>query len=640
MVHREVLKTGFCILVMVILALLNYSLNYRHDLYIAEVHFNTARYTYTYTGNHVTDSQYESSVLYHKDQGPTESSAENVKSLSSATENRTVPSSDIESFTPTESSAENVTKKSLSSATTDHKSPYSTQSTTALSPETSTGSIALNNNVRVIMIPKGTSDNSAARLKASSSDNSAAGLKASSSDNSAAGLKASSSDNSAAGLKASSSDNSAGLTYRSTTSQIPPHSTTLPPTNSLPRKTGYVLVMKIYEQQTMASGNLLQLQCWASSLNLNVVKPFMYTSNLMTPLNEAQHASMLKLDDVFDMGDWSEHAKQEGYSPLVDWDDFIKYAPRKVVYAEFKYTLLSTVKSIRASGRPFPHPPEGIQYKTGCKFNAIFEQNSRQFLSSKGFKIVRKVCFNFQNGDEMTLEQFNAHLLGIYASSDVTVIINKWRGLGESQRVLIREQTCTEKVPYREQVKPSQALIRNAEKYAMEYLNDDGYLAVIARFEMTAITRYSHSSESDPYGVIPFCTELTLGQWNTMKKDTGLNTTFLSIDIGKYGSDSFESHNYYGHLKDMVMFLTQVYDRKMGVQEWEKTFESVSHSMDSGYIAMLQKVIVTRAKCILFVGGGSFQRHTLHLYQQLHPDPAEQCVTVVRKCTSVYRPVE
>ena len=73
------------------------------------------------------------------------------------------------------------------------------------------------------------------------------------------------------------------------------------------------------------------------------------------------------------------------------------------------------------------------------------------------------------------------------------------------------------------------------------------------------------------------------------------------------------------------------------MHEWEKTFERVAHSTDSGYIAMLQQVIVTRAKCILFVGGGTFQRHAYNLYRQLNPE--NQCVRILEKCTSPYRPI-
>ena len=399
---------------------------------------------------------------------------------------------------------------------------------------------------------------------------------------------------------------------------------------------GYVAVLKIYEQQTMASGNLLHLQCWAKSLNLAVVKPFMIDSCLRTVLDETKIRLMMKLEDTLDIDDWNTYAAQKGYAPLVEWDNFLNHAPRKLIEVQLRYPLLSTVKEIKAKGIPFPHPLEGDLYKTGCPLRFLGGK-SLEFLKSRGFTVVRKVCFNFIHGDEFTLSQFRSHLLGDLDPSDVSILMNEWRGLGENQRVLIKERICKEKHPFKERIKPSQKLVRNAERYARRYLGGQEYLAIIARFEMTGLTQRAYDEGNDPHAIIPLCLKLTLDHWQKFKRDTGLNTTFLSIDIGKYGSISFDRKRYYGHLKEMMDFVTQVYGGKLAVHEWEKTFERIARSTDSGYIAMLQQVIVTRAKCILFVGGGTFQRHAYNLYRQLNPE--NQCVRILEKCTSPYRPI-
>ena len=401
---------------------------------------------------------------------------------------------------------------------------------------------------------------------------------------------------------------------------------------------GYVAVLKIYEQQTMATGNLLQLQCWANSLNLAVVKPFMVNSCLRIVLDESKLAQMMRLDDTLNIGNWNEYTAEKGYAPLADWNEFINHAPRKVILVQLRYPLLSTVKAIKAKGIPFPHPPKGDQYKIGCPFKFLGAK-SMDFLKSKGFTVVRRVCFNFMRGDELPLAQFHQDILGHFDSSSVTIIMDEWRGLGENQRVLIQEKICREKHPFREQVKPSQKLVKSAKRYVKEYLGGREYLAVIARFEMTGLTQRVYERGNDSHAIIPFCLQLTIDKWQRFKRDTGLNTTFLSIDIGKYGSISFERKKYYGHLPEMMKFVTQIYGGKMAVHEWERTFEAIAQTTDSGYVAMLQQTIVTRAKCILFVGGGTFQRHAYNLYRQLHPNPEDQCVRILEKCTSPYRPI-
>lgn len=416
--------------------------------------------------------------------------------------------------------------------------------------------------------------------------------------------------------------------------------------------TGFVVALKIYEQQTMASGNLMQLQCWAKYLNLAVVKPFMKDSFLSTPMDDTKHYTMLTLDDTFDMDDWSQHTAKLGYAPLVNWHHFVQNAPRDVIVVQIKYPTLTHVKAVRSQGLPFPHPPTGEEYKEGCRFKLLSSSGKLgTALRDKSFRVVRKVCFNFLTGDNLSLKQFHSDILGEYHPGNVTIIFDEWRGIKENQRILLQDDLCQEEHPYREFLKPSQRLLRDAEAYAKRFLTQDStmavsnngsspeYLAIIARYEMTGLTR-SIKRGNDSHAIIPYCLQLTLQTVEWMQWKSGLRNNFLSIDIGKYGSHSFVLKNYFNHLADMESFVRQVYRGKLDIHEWERTFEAVAHTTDSGYIAMLQEVLVARAKCIIFVGGGSFQRHAFNLYTELHPDKDERCYRVIEKCTTPYRPIQ
>ncbi len=422
---------------------------------------------------------------------------------------------------------------------------------------------------------------------------------------------------------------------------------------------GFVVALKIYEQQTMASGNLMQLQCWAKLLNLAVVKPFMKDSFLSTPMDETKHYTMLTLDDTFDMDDWSQHTARLGYAPLVDWYHFVHNAPRDVIVVQIKYPTLTHVKAIRSQGLPFPHPPRGEEYKEGCRFKMLSSSGKLgTALRAKSFRVVRKVCFNFLTGDELSLKQFHSDILGEYEPGNVTIIFDEWRGIKENQRILLQGDFCLEEHPYREHLKPSHRLLKDAEAYAKRFLTQDStavapnnnlasnsssssseYLAIIARYEMTGLTR-SLKQGNDSHAIIPYCLQLTMETMEWMQWKSGIRNTFLSIDIGKYGSHSFGLKNYFNHLTDMESFVRQVYRGKMDIHEWERTFEAVAQTTDGGYIAMLQEVLVVRAKCIIFVGGGSFQRHAFNLYSKLHPDKDERCYRVIEKCTTPYRPIQ
>ena len=387
---------------------------------------------------------------------------------------------------------------------------------------------------------------------------------------------------------------------------------------------GFVLSVSYYEQQSMGSRNLFQLQCWASLSGLRVVKPVMKDSNLRTPLDVQLQQTMLRFEDHFNLDQWSRYTRQEGYAPLVEWKEFLTKAPRSVILVQFGYSSVTLLKARQRAGEQLLHPPQGERYKSGCESNWP-TGNEVAFLKSRGFIIIRKVCFNFYYGDQLTLEEFNKHLLGNRTSfSDVTVVMDMWRGFGSAQRVLIKD-VCGTVARVQEHVAPSDRILRDADRYIKSYLHGRPYLAIMGRLEMSMLTTRKK---------VPFCLQETLRQWEAFKTDVSLQTTFLSIDIGKYGSKKFRSNVEPSLSIEVAKFFRGLFGSLMTSKQWEKQFVTVSQVRDAGYIGLLQKVIVTRAQCILFVGGGAFQRHALHLYQELHHSPGEQCVRVVRPCTS------
>ncbi len=401
---------------------------------------------------------------------------------------------------------------------------------------------------------------------------------------------------------------------------------------------GYIVALKIYEQQTMATGNLFQLQCFASKLNLSVIIPLMKDSSFLTPLDESVHPYMLELKTTYSMQEWEKSTARAGYAPLVRWEEFIKYAPREVVLVQIKYPTLTLLKQIRSGSLPH-NTSESREYEKGCGYKHI----DRDFtaLKKKNFSVVRRVCYNYLSRDDIPLEVFRQDLLRKEqtSSKNVTIIIDEWRGLGENQRVRLKEDNiCTDESDFREKLQVSPKVLQDAEIYRNRYLGTAKYIAVIARYEMTGLTRKT-SNKNDTYAIVPHCLQETLNKLEILRKETKTAQTFLSMDIGKYGSKSFIKKDYFGHLKDMEAFVSKVYKGKMDISHWERTFEDITDVRDSGYISMLQQVIVTKAKCILFVGGGTFQEHTLHLYKQMHPNISDRCISIVKKCTSASRPL-
>lgn len=390
---------------------------------------------------------------------------------------------------------------------------------------------------------------------------------------------------------------------------------------------GYVLAVNYYEQQSMGSRNLFQLQCWARQLGLVVVKPVMKDSFLLTPLDQRQQKALLKFEDSFDLKEWSQQTSISQFAPLVDWAEFLSKAPRDVILVSYNYPSVSVLKTRQKAGEPVLQDHVSERYKSGC--SSKWPTSSQlAFLSSNGYHVVRTVCFNFYLGDQLTVDEFNVHLFGEYHANNVTIIMDMWRGLGTGQRVLIKD-TCSSTYPINERIKLSNQLLSDASKYIKANLGGGPFIAVMGRLEMTLLT--VHKKEQS---VLPYCLKEIISELNLFKRDTGLNTTFLSIDIGRYGSKKWRTSMDPGLKRDFSNLVQNIYGPSASVNSWERTFEDVAMTKDAGYIGLLQKAVVTQAKCVLFVGGGAFQRHALHLYRQLHPGKEDQCLRVVNSCTS------
>ena len=393
----------------------------------------------------------------------------------------------------------------------------------------------------------------------------------------------------------------------------------------------YMLADDYWEQQSSGSRNLHLLQCWAGQLNLSVVEPFMQDSSLRThltslhPLNK-QGQPELRFGDLFDLQAWNKDSRELGYAGLEPWEDFLINSPKDIITVQFKYAYSDEVRANKNRLRQNPLIDVKSRYTTGCPKGWPKEQQT-QFLRSQEFRIVRDVCFNFEYGDFLTSDEFFRHIYAHYAPGDVTVVFKQWRGTGGIGRVLVKESPCHNAFT-QEHIAPSRRLISDAQSYIQKYLSDknNNYIAIMARLEKSKITLRRD-------GIVGYCLNKTISYWENLRADTGVNTTFLSIDIGKYGSNSFRNTGDKSDLStEFKRFFTKLYNGSISISSWEHRFEEISQSVDAGYIALLQKAIVTQAKCVIFVGGGSFQKHALHLYQTLHPTQ-ERCIRIVKECT-------
>ena len=237
-----------------------------------------------------------------------------------------------------------------------------------------------------------------------------------------------------------------------------------------------------------------------------------------------------------------------------------------------------------------------------------------------------------------TTQRFNSLLFGKHSPQNVTLLFHNWRGIRRATprvRIILKDTTCsgTLRTNYTSSLDraksdedvillPSQEILKHAKAYTETYLHNGEYIAIMLRMERL----YSKKGGRIDYtSNVAKCILKIISLWKEMVQESGVEATFLSTDIGKYGSSLVGMNKHV--LEDTSKLFRTIKDSTL--QKYDETFAAVTgeNSNEKGYISVLQKALASRAKCLLLVGGGSYQAHALHLYKQLHPK--EQCVKII-----------
>lgn len=399
------------------------------------------------------------------------------------------------------------------------------------------------------------------------------------------------------------------------------------------RRTGYVLCLTYREQQTKAAVNMFSLQCWAKTLLVNVVEPFLHDSRFVVPLDASQKA-LLAFSDLFSLRQWDFLTTKLSFAPLAPWRQFLANASRDMIVVRLQYSSVMSVQQRIESGEKATHLAISDKYKEGCTKKKGFS-HQLNYLTQYGFKVVREVCINFQHGDEITLLQFNSHIFGSYHPRDVTILMDEWRGFSSSadngKRILINDACWSRSTSLPSlYLRPSQRVYCDAHKYQAMYLGGrkSRYISVIVRTEKIRLLK------AGMHG----CLQETLKLLAHVQNQTRINSTFLSMDIGQYGSNSMDSNRLQSDKTSFTAeydaFISGIYGRGASTEMWEKTFEAVTSVREAGYIASLQKILVAEGHCMVVVGGGSFQKHTIMLHTLANKKKGSKpCVHIVKSCS-------
>ncbi len=241
---------------------------------------------------------------------------------------------------------------------------------------------------------------------------------------------------------------------------------------------------------------------------------------------------------------------------------------------------------------------------------------------------MKNVCISFAHS---SFESFDKLIFGeFYTPHNVVVVFSEWRGFSNIY-IPGAAEFCKKGRKYSCQKPPSARLLRDAELYADKYPQ---YIAIAGRFEKPVASYWELKPLKYKEAISERNAEATR-KWVALKRNTSISSTFLGFDYGKFGSDTFRRHEYFGSQKILERFHQTVYNNSFSITEWEQSFEEVCQTDHIAYINLLQLQVSAHAKCIIFVGTRSNYHKVLN-QEYLRHHPTNACVHAVGGVGSVF----
>ena len=371
------------------------------------------------------------------------------------------------------------------------------------------------------------------------------------------------------------------------------------------RNQSYVLGWGFNEGQTSASRNLLGLVHWASTIKFYVVEPCIHDSflNMSYCFNESVKNDSLNFRDYIDLDHWNQQVLLHNYGkPLAPWKQFINNLPHQaiVVYLWRKKGTRGSFVNTEIADNP------------GCysQIGNTRPQFVKSTLVKLGINIVREVCIHFNNFQGMDVRWFNAQVLGDYRPPNILILFVSWPGSFQGG-VYFSDTSLSHNEAY-DFIKPSQRVVEDSRKYKDQFLGDN-YVAVAIR--TAKLATWLAKKHKSPAKITHFLTE-TCPREVSLALEKVSGRRMLALDLGRFGDRESFDIEHGAENKIVPKFLNIVYGNKWNWTEWENSFVHAAGGItDTGYIALLQKTLVTNATCLIISGRGQFQTSLIKAYK-------------------------
>ena len=406
------------------------------------------------------------------------------------------------------------------------------------------------------------------------------------------------------------------------------------------RRQDYVLSLSYMDQTSWAATRLQSLQCWAARLKRvsRVVEPFVNDVYLGGPESSQAIAerSSFTFGDMYDVESLNLVGAGRGFTPLASWEDFLEKAPRKVVLVQIVY-------------EDDYHCTENTRTDRECNHTRL-RTFFTEFLEPHLFSVHSEICIDFKVRGFLTQSKFNELIFsGVLRNEAITLVFDEWRAmypfvlkrdLHIKCFVEFKDVECSPLNPQMKQLTsrslhPATNILISAQKYISLHLTSSpGFVAVLVRWEQILLYHFYRRWIKKPFTGNQ-CVKLIREYLEEIRRTKGITHAFLSIDVGKFGSSTFQLYNATSanlqnvtkHTEELIRYM---YGASMTLEQYEQTLLDVSGTTNSVIISQVQKAVAAQAQCLLFVGSGSFHEHTLSMYKNLHK--GIECYKIIEVC--------
>lgn len=359
------------------------------------------------------------------------------------------------------------------------------------------------------------------------------------------------------------------------------------------------------------------MQCWVKCLQLRnvlIVEPFITDSVIGGPVKSQRND--IRFSDMFDLRPFNQVSLSEGAAVIVPYSTYLLHAPRKAIFVK----LVIIRRSVDAS--PELPPPEVIWESSATTQQCYQPTNTSAAIIPPHYLEGRHYCYirvvrayhKILNSRTITAEQFRSTVLGGGEFESISLVLSYWRTPWQIGR-------CPEITVTPPKISDSPGLLEAAERYKQQMGMVDGrYVAVLLRSEHAYLMIKSRKRFHRPSGyTVHQCLNETQVTAEAAMAELNTSTVFVTADVGRYGSSSWRETLRHGYQNGLPVISSEVaetvrrlYRGRRSFDQWEQSFSGVWD--DRGYVAALQRVLASRAACLILLGGGSFQRMVLASY--------------------------